>query len=175
MHKTTCLLLALVPCTVGIMLMVCTAGAQDRHDLLAAHVDQLFAAWDKPDSPGAAVVVVKDGAMLYKRGYGMANLEYDIPITPATVFHVASVSKQYTAFAIAMLAAQGKLSLDDDIHTYLPEVPAFGTTITLRHLVYHTSGLRDQWGLLALAGWRLDDVITTAHILNMVRHQQALN
>jgi CubicO group peptidase (beta-lactamase class C family) len=157
------------------MIMVCTAVAQARRDPLEAHVDQVFAPWDKPDSPGAAVVIVKDGAILYKRGYGMANLEYDIPITPATVFHVASVSKQFTAFAVAMLVAQGKLSLDDDIRKYLPEVPDFGTTITLRHLVYHTSGLRDQWGLLALAGWRLDDVITTAHILKLVHHQKALN
>ena len=79
MQKTTCLLLTVVSCTLGIMIMVCTAVAQARRDPLEAHVDQVFAPWDKPDSPGAAVVIVKDGAILYKRGYGMANLEYDIP------------------------------------------------------------------------------------------------
>ena len=142
---------------------------------LTAKVDKLFAPWDQPASPGAALVIIKDGAVVYKRGYGVANLEYDIRITPATVFHVASVSKQFTAFAITLLAKQGKLSLDDDIRKYLPEVPDFGKTITIRHLIHHISGLRDQWELLAMAGWRLDDVITKEHILKMVRHQKELN
>ena len=127
------------------------------------------------NSPGAAVAVAKNGSIILKNGYGLANLEYDIPITPQTIFHVASVSKQFTAFAIAMLADQGKLSLEDDIHKYLPEVPDFGKTITIRHLIHHISGLRDQWELLAMAGWRLDDVITQEQILKMVKHQQDLN
>ena len=141
----------------------------------AAKVDKLFSSWDKPESPGASLVVIKDGEVVYKRGYGSANLEYDIPITPSTVFHVASVSKQFTAFAAAMLAEQGKLKLDDDIRKYLPEVPDFGKTITIRHLIHHISGMRDQWELLAMAGWRLDDVITREHILKMVRNQKELN
>lgn len=140
-----------------------------------AQVDQLFAAWDKPGSPGAAVAVVRGGEIIYKRGYGLANLEYDIPITPATVFHVASVSKQFTAMAILLLEKQGKLSIDDDIHKYLPELADFGARITLRHLLNHTSGLRDQWELLGMAGWRLDDVITQRQILSMVFHQKELN
>ena len=142
---------------------------------LTDKVDRLFVAWDKPDSPGCALAVIKDGKVIYKRGYGTANLEYDVPITPSTVFHVASVSKQFTAFAVTMLASQGKLSLDDDIRKYLPEVADFGKTITIRHLIHHTSGLRDQWELLAMAGWRLDDVITMEHILKMVKHQKELN
>ena len=142
---------------------------------LEEKVDRLFVAWDKPDSPGCALAVIKDGKVIHKRGYGSANLEYDIPITPSTVFHVASVSKQFTAFAVTLLANQGKLSLDDDIRKYLPEVADFGKTITIRHLIHHTSGLRDQWELLAMAGWRLDDVITKEHILKMVRHQKELN
>jgi CubicO group peptidase (beta-lactamase class C family) len=140
-----------------------------------ARVDQVFAEWNKPDSPGAALVVVKDGSVIYKKGYGIANLEYDIPITPSTVFHIASVSKQFTAFSILMLAKQGKLSLDDDIHKYLPELPDYGKPMTIRHLCHHTSGLRDQWELLAMAGWRLDDVITKEQILKIVRHQKELN
>ncbi len=138
-------------------------------------VDKLFEGWNKSDSPGAALAVLKDSKVIYKKGYGYANLEYDIPITPSTIFHVASVSKQFTAFAIVMLANQGKLSLDDDIHKYLPEVPDFGKTITIRHLIHHVSGLRDQWEILAMAGWRLDDVITKEHILTAVRHQKELN
>ena len=105
----------------------------------------------------------------------MANLEYDIPITPSTIFHMASVSKQFTAFAIASLAQQGKISLSDDIRKHLPEVPDFGKTITINHLIHHTSGLRDQWNLLMIAGWRLDDVITKDHILKMVSRQKELN
>ena len=154
--------------------LVATATAQTA-DPVAKKVDQLFSAWDKPESPGAAIAIIKDGAVVYKRGYGSANLEYNIPITPQTVFHVASVSKQFTAFAITLLASQGKLSLDDDIRKHLPEVPDFGKKITIRHLIHHTSGLRDQWTLLGMAGWRLDDVITKEHIMKMVRHQKELN
>ena len=138
-------------------------------------VDQLMALWDRSDCPGAALSVIQDGKIVYKKGYGCANLEYGIPITPSTIFHVASVSKQFTAFAVAMLADQDKLSLDDDIRKYLPELPDFGKTITIRHLIHHSSGLRDQWNLLVMAGWRMDDVITKDHILELMRHQRELN
>src|SRR5690606_1473456 len=123
-------------------------------------VDRIFEKWDHSDTPGLAVAVVKDGEIVFKKGYGLANMEYGIPVTPSTIFHIASLSKQFTAFAALMLEKEGKLSMDDDIRKYIPEVPDFGKTITLRHLATHTSGLRDQWNLLALAGWRLDDVIT---------------
>jgi CubicO group peptidase (beta-lactamase class C family) len=138
-------------------------------------IDGVFKQYDRKDTPGCALAIVKDGKVVYKHGYGMANLEYDIPITPSTVFHTGSVSKQFTAFAIALLASEGKLNLNDDVRKYLPEVPDFGKIITIKHLLYHTSGLRDQWELLAMAGWRLDDVITQEHILKMVQHQKALN
>ena len=138
-------------------------------------MDTLFEQIIRNDSPGAAVSVIKDGSIIYKNGYGIANMEYDIRITPSTIFHVASVSKQFTTFAIAILADQGKLLLDDDIHKYLPEVPDFGKKINICHLIYHTSGLRDQWELLTLAGWRDDDVITQEHIMKMVRNQKELN
>lgn len=138
-------------------------------------VDQLFAIWDNDNTPGAAISIVKDGEILYKKGYGVSNLEYDIPVTPATIFHIASVSKQFTAFSILLLEQEGQLSLDDDIRLYIPEVPDFGKTITLRHLAHHTSGMRDQWNLLALAGWRLDDVITREQIFKLISNQQELN
>ncbi len=140
-----------------------------------ARVDSLFAEWNHPDSPGAAVAVLKDGEVVLERGYGSAQLEYGIPITPATIFHVASVSKQFTTFAVALLAARGELSLDDDVRTHIPEFPDLGHTITLRHLIHHTSGVRDQWELLSMAGWRLDDVITKDHVLSLARRQQELN
>ncbi|MEW7277559.1 serine hydrolase [Aquimarina sp. 2201CG1-2-11] len=138
-------------------------------------VDEIFTPWDTNDTPGASVAIVKDGVVVHKNGYGLANLEYDIPITPSSVFHIASISKQFTVFSILLLEKQGKLNLDDDIRKYIPEVPDFGKKITLRHLASHTSGLRDQWNLLGMAGWRIDDVITKKHILKIISQQKELN
>ena len=145
------------------------------HDGLEAKVDQLFAEWNRSDSPGAAVAVTSNEEVIYTQGYGTANLEYDIPITPTTIFDIASVSKQFAAFAIATLVHEGKLSLDDDIRTHLPDTPDFGTTITIRHLLHHTSGLRDWVQSLVIAGVAMEDVISFKHILKMARHQKALN
>jgi CubicO group peptidase (beta-lactamase class C family) len=139
-------------------------------------VDKVFEKWDKPDSPGCALGIYKDGQTAYKRGYGMADLNDDVPITPATVFHVASMSKQFTAASIVLLAQQGKLSLDDDVRKYIPELPDFGERITIRHLVHHTSGLRDQWNLLDLAGWRYSlDLITDDDVMSVMTRQKDLN
>jgi CubicO group peptidase (beta-lactamase class C family) len=109
---------------------------------LHQQVDKVFAKWDSTVSPGCALSVIKDGQIIYMRGYGMADLDHDIPISPETVFHVASISKQFTAAAILLLAQERKLSLDDDVRKYITELPDFGTPITIRHLIYHTSGLR---------------------------------
>lgn len=141
----------------------------------AARVDALFAEWDRDDSPGASVAVVRDGEIVLARGYGSAQLEHGVPIEASTVFHVASVTKQLTAFGIVLLARDGALSLDDDIREHLPELPELGDTVRIRHLIHHTSGIRDQWELLAMAGWRLDDVITREQILRLMRRQRELN
>ena len=117
-----------------------------------AAVDALFASWDRPGSPGCALAVARDGTLVYTRGYGYANLDYDIPITPQTVFDVASVTKQFVAALANMLALDGKLSLDDDVRKWLPELPEYEAPITLRHLIHHTSGLRDYLNLFPLAG-----------------------
>jgi CubicO group peptidase (beta-lactamase class C family) len=144
--------------------------------LLAARVDQLFAEWDRPTSPGCALAIMRDGHIIYERGYGMADLEHDVKITPTTVFHVASMSKQFTAASVLMLAQEGKLSLDDEAIKYIPELPNFGVPVTLRHLFHHTSGLRDQWDLLGLAGWRYSlDLITDADVLAVLSRQKTLN
>ncbi|HEV2154037.1 serine hydrolase [Bradyrhizobium sp.] len=138
-------------------------------------VDQLFAQWTGSGSPGASIAVIQNGEIIYGKGYGAANLEYGVPNTPATVFHLASVSKQFTAFAIYLLAQDGKLSLDDDVRKYVPKLHDFGKVITIRHLLHHTSGIRDQWNLLALAGWRLDDEITDDDVARVLFQQTELN
>jgi CubicO group peptidase (beta-lactamase class C family) len=168
-------LLAAVPKPAAAQAGTPPAVGDERVARLAPVVDSIFADMNRADGPGAAVAVLQDGRIVLERGYGRAQLEYDAPITPATVFHVASVSKQFTAFAIALLARDGRLSLDDDIRTHLPELHDFGRRITIRHLIHHTSGIRDQWELAMMAGWRLDDVITRDQIMALMRRQRELN
>lgn len=134
----------------------------------------LFAQFNN-NTPGVAVAVVKEGQTIFQGGFGMSNLEHDIPIKTDSIFHIASISKQFTTMAIVLLAQQGKLSLDENIRKYIPEVPDFGTPITIRHLAHHTSGLRDQWALLDLAGWRAEDLKTNDDVLDLVSRQQDLN
>ena len=160
----------------AILLASLPAYAQILSPDQAGQVNKVFEKWDKTDSPGCALGVYKEGQIIYKHGYGMANLNDDVTITPETVFHVASMSKQFTAASIILLAQQGKLSLDDDVHKYIPELPDFGERITIRHLMHHTSGLRDQWALLGLASWRYSqDLITDDDVMSVVTRQKALN
>ena len=143
-------------------------------DDLTGRVDKLFAQWNKADSPGCVVAVIKDGRIVYERGYGMANLEYNIPISPTTVFYIASTSKQFTAASIAILSQRGKLTLDDPIRKYIPELPTIYDGIILRHLIYHTSGIRDFQTVLDVQG-RTDDMNTERDIIELLARQKALN
>jgi CubicO group peptidase (beta-lactamase class C family) len=138
-------------------------------------IEQMLSPWDRPGTPGAAVAVVRDGKMVYSGGFGRANVEHDIPITTATVFDIASVAKQFTGMAVAMLVQQGNLSLEDDYRKYLPEMPDFGSTITIDHLLHHTSGIRDWTRLLAIAGGDFGDVIPFERVLALARRQRELN
>jgi len=155
--------------------MVAAEAGQAEHAERAAQVDALFGEWDRSDSPGCALGIVQGGELVYARGYGMANLDLGVALTPASVFHVASVSKQFTAITVALLAHEGKLELDDDVRKYVPELPDFGHTITLRHLINHTSGLRDQYGLFRLAGWREGDVQTFGDVIDFALRHRRLN
>jgi len=139
-----------------------------------AAVDAVFAAWDQPGSPGCGLGVAQDGDLVYSRGYGYANLDYDVPITPRTVFDVGSVTKQFNAASLSMLALEGKLSLDDDVRKWLPELPEYEWPITLRHMLHHTSGLRDYLNLFPLAGRGDYYPISHAQILAMMSRQRAL-
>ena len=151
------------------------AAAQQLTTGEIARVDSVFARLTSTAGPGCALGISRDGHLVYSRGYGMANLETGTAITPASIFHVASISKQFAAFSVALLAEEGKLSLDDDIRKYVPEIPAYAKPITVQHLIHHTSGLRDQWSLLGMADWRDDDLITEDDVLAIVSRQKALN
>src|SRR5206468_9910092 len=127
-------------------------------------IDAVFAAY-KPDAPGCAMGVYQNGHVAYAKGYGLANIEYGVPLTPQTPMIMGSVSKQFTAAAIALLVQDGRISLDDDVHKYLPELPDYGKRITIDHLVLHTSGLRDFWALVSAGGMRPDDGYTVNDML----------
>ena len=147
-------------------------AADDRTD----KVDKLFAEWDKTTSPGAALAVIQDGAIIYERGYGMAKLEDGLVMTPRKVFDIGSVSKQFTAACLAFLVRDGKVATGDDIRKYIPEFPDYGTPITIEHLLHHTSGIRDYNALLDLAGFRDDsDCPTNEESLDVICRQKALN
>jgi CubicO group peptidase (beta-lactamase class C family) len=135
----------------------------------------IFSEWMRPGSPGGVVGIVKSGELVLSQAYGLASLEYEVPATVDTRFNVASVSKQFTAFSIVLLEQQGKLAIDDDVRKYLPELPDFGATITIRHLLNHTSGLRNFQSLLQLAGWRDGDAMNGADLLEYIALQRELN
>lgn len=142
----------------------------------ASQVDHIFAVFNQPDSPGCAVGASIDGKTVLSAGYGMADLEHNVRITPQSVFEAGSVSKQFTAAAVLLLAQQGKLSLDDPVRKYLPEVPDYGTPVTIRQMLHHISGLRDWGSVEAIAGWpRTTRMYTMANVLEIVSQQRALN
>jgi len=149
--------------------------AQSDDSVLQRKVDQVFAAYDKPDSPGCALGVVRDGNFVYKRGYGDGSLELGVALTPESVFYMGSVSKQFTAASVVLAAEQGYLSLDDDVRKWVPEIPNYGKTITLRMMLHHISGFRDVLGLLLLAGRNFEDIHSTPELLDLLAHQKALN
>jgi CubicO group peptidase (beta-lactamase class C family) len=151
-----------------------SAQAQTRD--LTPLVNRVFARWDSTTGPGCAVGIDRAGAPRYTRAFGEADLEYDIPNKPETIFEAGSISKQFTAAATVLLALDGKLKLEDDVRKYVPELPTYERTITIRHLLNHTSGIRD-WGEIAgLAGWpRESRVHTHDHVLDILSRQRALN
>ena len=148
------------------------ASAQEK---TTAAVDEVFADLTKPGGPGCALAVARGGKIIYEKGYGLANIEEGVAITPQTVFDIGSTSKQFTAASILLLEKQGKLSVQDDIRKYLPEIPDYGHKITILQLLNHTSGLRDYLTLFELAGVDIDSVTTEDDALAVIARQKALN
>jgi CubicO group peptidase (beta-lactamase class C family) len=161
-----------------LILNVVTVYAQNNIEQLDVYqiekdLDSLFLKYK--DEPGVSIGIIINDSLAIQKQYGLANLEFGIPINSETAFHVASVSKQFTAFAILLLESEGKLSLDDDIKKYIPEILVEDNRITIKNLMTHSSGLKDQWNLLRLAGWKLDDIITNEQVLDLIYNQKSLN
>ncbi len=160
----------------AIVLVAAPATAQvATSDSAGRWIDSVLSPFASAQSPGCAVGVRRGASLVFAKGYGMADLEHDTPITPDTRFYIASVSKQFTAMSIVLLALDGGLSLDDSIQKWVPEVPSFGTVITLRQLLTHTSGLRDYFTLLAVSGWPSDGQLTEKQLLTLIGRQKNLN
>lgn len=150
------------------------AASPPRPDSRILKVERLLSAWKHPATPGAIVTVTLDGHLVATVAAGSADLEHPAPIGAMTSFHAASLSKQFTAFAILLLEQDGKLSIDAPLSTYLPESAAW-PRMTLRQLLNHTSGLRDEWTLLAAAGWRAEDLVTDEQVTRILFDQRGLN
>ena len=165
----------LTPAIIAVLVAAPVSAQQPLPDSLARRVDAVFSRYDRADAPGCAVGVFQNGAIVYSKGYGSANIEYGAPITPNTPFISGSVAKQFTAAAIALLVEQGRLSLDDDVRKYIPELPDYGARITVRNLVHHTSGLRDFWSLVQVAGMRNDDGYNGSDVIRLAARQKQLN
>lgn len=146
--------------------------AQDALDAaLAAKIDAVFADWSKPDVPGCSVGVYQDGRILFTKGYGAASLEHQVPNAANTVFDLGSTSKHVTASCIALLSVEGKLGLDDPIRKHVPELPAWGDRVTVRHLLHHVGGVRDYVSLILMSGRRIQDRTTDEDALAVLARQ----
>ena len=160
-----------------IFLNVCTPGALRAQQALpeptAAEIDEIFAAFR--DGPGCALGVIRDGALVFARGYGYANLDHDVPISSTTIFDIGSTSKQFTAAAIVLLAQRDELSLDQDVRDFIPELHEYDEPITVRHLIHHTSGVRDYLTLMRLSGMSFENVFQEDDGVELLARQRELN
>lgn len=163
---------ALVASLAVALLVASTAFSEDKSQ---PKVDQIFAAYEKPGSPGCAVGVIQEGTFVYRKGYGLGSLELGVPLSSQSVFYMASVSKQFTAASVVLAAEQGFLALDDDVRKYIPELPDYGHVITLRQMLHHTSGFRDFETLMFLSGRDLADIHSKQEMLDLIARQKGLN
>ena len=158
----------------SVLLFILNHASAKNNKTPLRQVNELIAQYVQPGEPGCAVAVIQNGEALYQQTYGMMNLEYDLPVSNETVFNLGSVSKQFTAACILLLANEKRLSLDDDIQTYLPEWPAYGEMVTIRHLLHHTGGIVDYDWLVALAGWK-ETSPGREFTLDLIRRVKELN
>ena len=161
--------------TITFLIFATGSWAQEQPLSLSKQIDELLAGWSRTDGPGAAVAVVRDGKIVFQNAYGMADLERGVALTPQSAFEIGSISKQFTAMCVLLLEHDGKLALDDDIRVTIPEMPTYEEAITLRHLLHHTSGIRDIETLVPLAGLPWVNYQSPAEQLELIARQKALN
>jgi CubicO group peptidase (beta-lactamase class C family) len=163
--------MAAVVLGLGVLAQGFIARAEDP----SQQVDQIFAAYNRPGSPGCSLGVIRNGTFLYRKSYGEASLELGVPLSPESVFYVGSISKQFTAASVVLAAEQGFLSLDDDVRKYIPELPDYGHKITLRQMLNQTSGFRDFFDLIYFSGRDAAEFNSPAEILKLIERQKGLN
>jgi CubicO group peptidase (beta-lactamase class C family) len=158
-----------------LLVSITITGGAFAADDPAQKVSQLFSAFEKPGSPGCSVGIIRNGGFVYKKAFGYASLELGVPLTTESIFYMGSVSKQFTAASVVLASEQGYLSLDDDVHRYLPELPDYGHPVTLRQMLHHTAGFRDFFDLVALSGRKSAELDSAADLLKLIRKQKGLN
>ena len=161
----------LYPAIIFTFITVCSCGQIEENTA----VDNIFADWNKPDVPGCAIGIIKNGELIYAKGYGIGDLEHDIAIMPSSIFYLGSVSKQFVTFSILLLEEKGKLNLDDKIQKFLPDFPEYESPLTIRHFIHHTSGVRDYLTLMYLMGRNYLDHIENDEVYELIKRQSALN
>lgn len=137
-------------------------------------IDRIFSAWNNNNTPGGAVGIIKDGQLIFSKGYGLADLEHNVAVTPSSVFYIASTGKQFTAFCILLLEEQGKLSLSDEVQKFLPDFPKYQAPITISHLIHHTSGLKDYATLWDMQGKDYLDYMPKDEVYDLIKAQSSL-
>ncbi|MDT0607136.1 serine hydrolase domain-containing protein [Croceitalea rosinachiae] len=142
-----------------------------KRDVTAEQIDAIFSQWDTQTKPGIAVGILNDGEIVYTKGYGLANLEHQIPISSKTRFHIGDIAKEFTVYALLLLEQRGEFSLQDDIRKYLPKLKSFPYPISIQQLIHHTSGLNNLEVSKALAGWRTEDVFTKEQAYALILSQ----
>jgi CubicO group peptidase (beta-lactamase class C family) len=158
-----------------ILLVFCTYALLSFGQLKESQeIDSIFKQWSKRNVPGGAIGIIKDGELMYSKGYGIADLEHDIKISPSSVFNICSISKEFVSFSLLLLEEQGKLNLDDTVQTYLPDFPEYDAPLTIRHLINHTSGIRDVKKLIQLKGKNILDNLEPEEVYALIKHQKAL-
>jgi CubicO group peptidase (beta-lactamase class C family) len=154
---------------------ICLAGQGAAAQPAPGDLDAVFAAWDREDSPGCAAGALRNGEFVFREAYGMANLDHGVPLTPDSVFRMASVSKQFTVAAVLVAEDQGLLSLEDPLRKHFPDLPGWAAEVRVRHLVHHTSGIRDYLVVMSLRGFGDDAHYTDADVLAALRRLERLN
>ncbi len=151
--------------------IACFSQEIKKRQITSAQIDSVFSKWDTSNMAGIAVGILSDGEIIYTKGYGLANLEHKIPISPETRFHIGDLAKEFTVYALLLLEQRGQLSLQDDIRKYMTNLMPFTHSISIQQLIHHTSGLNNNEVSKALAGWKAEDVFTKKQAYAMLLNQ----